>query len=63
MCDKLPPWVIKEVDAIRRNFLWTGKDTTTRGKNAVVWPIVYRLTAWGGLGIQKLGIGWIRSQN
>ncbi|XP_072146649.1 uncharacterized protein [Setaria viridis] len=54
MSDKLPPWVIKQLDGIRRNFLWTGKDTAVRGKNVVAWPTVCRPTIYGGLGVVDL---------
>ncbi|CAL4948509.1 unnamed protein product [Urochloa decumbens] len=54
MSDKLPPWVIKQLDSIRRNFLWTGQDKAVRGKNVVAWPTVCRPTAYGGLGVIDL---------
>ena len=51
MSDKFPPWVIKQLDSIRRNFLWIGKDTVVRGKNAVAWPTICRPTNFVGLGV------------
>jgi len=51
MSDKLPSWVIHEIDSLRRNFLWSGKDHAVRGKNMVAWPTVYAPTNCGGLGI------------
>ena len=44
MADKLPPWVVREMDGIRQNFLWTGTNSSCRGKNA----------EFGGLGIVDL---------
>jgi len=49
MADKLPPWVIREIDGIRRNFLWTGTNATCRGKSAVAWPTVCPSTLYDGL--------------
>ncbi|CAO2194169.1 unnamed protein product [Urochloa humidicola] len=59
MCDQLPPWVIKELDAIRRNFLWTGTDKAVRGKNAVAWLTVCRPKELGGLGVIDLKLSGI----
>ncbi|CAO2047510.1 unnamed protein product [Urochloa humidicola] len=59
LCDRLPQWVIEELDAIRRNFLWSGKDKATRGRNAAAWPTVCRPTSRGGLGITDLRLSGI----
>jgi hypothetical protein len=54
MSDKLPPWVLKRLDNIRRNFFWTGQNFAVRGRNAVAWPTVCRPTIYGGLGVVDL---------
>jgi len=54
MSDKLPAWVIDEIDSLRRNFLWAGKETAVRGKNLVAWPTVCCPTSCGGLGVANL---------
>ncbi|KAG2648901.1 hypothetical protein PVAP13_1NG072050 [Panicum virgatum] len=54
MSDKLPKWVIDEIDSLRRNFLWSGKETALRGKNMVAWPTVCCPTGCGGLEVQAL---------
>ena len=37
MAGKMLAWVIREIESIPRNFLWTGKDASARGKCAVAW--------------------------
>jgi len=54
MSDKMPSWVIHEIDSLRRNFLWSGKEQAVRGKNLVAWPAVCTPTSCGGLGIIDL---------
>ena len=54
MADSLPPWAIKEIDAICRKVLWVGKDASVRGKCMVAWKTAYRPTEMGGLGITDL---------
>jgi len=51
MSDKLPSWVIKEIDSLRRNFLWSGKEAAVRGKNMVAWETICTPTSCGGLGL------------
>ncbi|RLM55087.1 hypothetical protein C2845_PM10G21820 [Panicum miliaceum] len=54
MANNLPPWTIEKIDALRRNFLWTGSDRSARGKAMVAWPLVSRPTSVGGLGVLDL---------
>jgi hypothetical protein len=54
MADDLPPWARKEIDAIRRRFLWVRKDETVRGKCMVAWNMVCKPTNLGGLSISDL---------
>ena len=54
MSAKLPTWVIHEIDSLRRNFLWAGKDHAVRGKNLVAWPTVCTPISCGGLGVIDL---------
>lgn len=54
MANTVPPWAIKEIDAICRKFLWVGKDESINGKCLVTWKTAYRPTELGGLGITDL---------
>ena len=54
MSDKLPGCVIHEIDALRRNCLWSGKEEAMRGKNLVAWPTVCSPTDCGGSGVVVL---------
>ncbi|XP_020266417.1 uncharacterized protein LOC109841906 [Asparagus officinalis] len=51
---KLPSWVIKEVDKIRKNFLWTGKNISKPFKCLVNWKTVCLSKYEGGLGVKDL---------
>lgn len=50
----LSPWAIKQIDKRRRAFLWAGADTISGGRCKVAWPVVYRPTGLGGLGVVDL---------
>lgn len=54
MADKLPAWLIEEIDTIRRKFLWSGCDASVRGKCVVAWGAVCRPLKYGGLGVPDL---------
>jgi hypothetical protein len=47
---------IKEIDNLRRRFLWAGDGELTGGKCKVAWPIVCLPTENGGLGIKDLDL-------
>jgi hypothetical protein len=54
MANMLPPWAIKEIDAICRKFLWVGKDESVSDKCLVAWKTACRPTELSGLGITDL---------
>ena len=60
--DGLPLWAIKEINAICRQFLWTGKEGSIRGKCMVAWPTVCRPKELGGLDILDLDLSSIALQ-
>ena len=49
----LPKKILKQVDRILRNFLWTGPDLSHRGAK-VAWENITYPKSEGGLGIKKL---------
>jgi hypothetical protein len=51
---KPPMRFIKEIDKLRRHFLWAGHGELTGGKCKVAWPTVCQPTENGGLGIKDL---------
>ncbi|GJN34773.1 hypothetical protein PR202_gb23469 [Eleusine coracana subsp. coracana] len=51
MAEKLPPWVIEEINSIYRRFFWAGGDTDIRGKCMVNWTLVCSPKEFGGLGV------------
>jgi exonuclease III len=56
---ELPPWCLKAVDKIRRNFLWRGRKETNGGHCLIAWPKVSCPKELGGLGILDLQkFGW-----
>jgi hypothetical protein len=59
MSDKLPPGVIKQLDRIRRNFLWTRQDASLKGRSAVASQTICRPTLLGGLRIIDLRLSGI----
>jgi hypothetical protein len=54
----LSKWTIKEIDKIRRKFLWHGHKNQTRGiyVNPIAWHIVIKPKYIGGLGVLDLTI-------
>ncbi|XP_020270673.1 uncharacterized protein LOC109845818 [Asparagus officinalis] len=51
---KLPPWLIKNIDRIRHNFLWGKASDNIKGNNPVNWRTVCSPKASGGLGVINL---------
>lgn len=51
---KLPSWVIKEIDKIRRDFLWKGPDLDSKGMRLVAWDRLCHPRSMGGWGILNL---------
>lgn len=45
---RLPKWVIKGLDRIRRDFLWSGLDIEKPGCRLVCWKNLYRPRDQGG---------------
>ncbi|XP_020262664.1 uncharacterized protein LOC109838650 [Asparagus officinalis] len=48
---KLPKWLIKAIDRIRRNFLWNGSQSQSNIKCLIKWGKVCKSKAEGGLGV------------
>lgn len=48
---RLPCWVIKDIDYIRRDFLWSGLDLDHRRCRLVCWKNICRFRDQGGWGI------------
>jgi len=56
---KVPKWLLRAVDKIRRGFLWTGRQRANGGCCLVAWEKVMRPLDLGGLGIHNLEVlGW-----
>jgi hypothetical protein len=51
---KLPKKIFRDMDKIRRHFLWAGNEDLHRGKCKVNWSRVCRLLKRGELGIRDL---------
>lgn len=51
-----PKKFLKELDKLRRRFLWAGDGQLTGGKCKVAWTTVCSPTANGGLGIKDLDL-------
>ena len=52
---RAPKARLKEIDNLRKSFLWAGSNKLTGGKCRVNWPRSTRPTESGGLGILHLG--------
>lgn len=50
----LPNWVIKAIDRIRRDFLWSGPDIDHPGCRLVAWKNICRAKEQEGWGIRDL---------
>ncbi|XP_020272353.1 uncharacterized protein LOC109847533 [Asparagus officinalis] len=48
---KLPSWLIKNIDKIRRNFLWGGSADHNAGNHPVRWGTICSPKVCGGLGV------------
>ncbi|XP_078169794.1 uncharacterized protein LOC144564134 [Carex rostrata] len=53
-CLKLPVWVIKDIDKIRRHFLWHGVTQQKKKLNLANWKMICKPKQLGGLGIMEL---------
>lgn len=51
---KLPTWVIKAIDRVKRDFLWSGLDIENTGCRLVCWKTLCRPRDQGGWGILDL---------
>lgn len=52
----LSSWAIQEIDRRLRAFLWSGTESTSRGKCKVAWQIACAPKEYGGLGMPDLRI-------
>ncbi|KAJ3688916.1 hypothetical protein LUZ61_018080 [Rhynchospora tenuis] len=51
---KLPIWVIKAIDRIRRNFIWSSSTNQGRGMHLLSWDRVCLPKSFGGFGLLDL---------
>ena len=52
---RLPQWVIKAIDKIRRHFLWHGVSEQSKKIHLANWELVTTPKSLGGLGVPDLG--------
>lgn len=51
----MPKWVIKQIDKVRRRFLWHGhKEQNARFMSLASWELVIKTKQQGGLGVKNL---------
>lgn len=55
-CFRLPEWVVKRIDQIRRSFLWAKVQNGGKGISLINWPVACLPRFWGGMGILNLGL-------
>jgi hypothetical protein len=59
MAVDLPSLMVKDIDKIRKGFLWRGRKNVVGGHCAVAWGRVCRPRELGGLGIFSItALGW-----
>ncbi|GJN31634.1 hypothetical protein PR202_gn00074 [Eleusine coracana subsp. coracana] len=51
MADKIPSWLIEELESICRRFLWVGGDNEIKDKCMVNWSLICSPKEYGGLGV------------
>lgn len=54
MCFRLPQWLIRRIDKVRRQFLWGNSEENKKGLSLINWPTVCTPKTWGGLGLSNL---------
>lgn len=52
-CFRLPKWVIKRMDKVRRLFLWGKGEQGGRRISLLNWESVCILKKWGGMGVRN----------
>ena len=51
---RVPKQVLKDIDKMRRRFLWAGDSEISGGKCKVAWTSVAKPVDFGGLGVIEL---------
>lgn len=51
---KIPTWVLKTIDKLRRKFLWAGAKGERRACSLIAWNQICRSKEQGGLGISQI---------